>query len=118
MISEYAAELIYENIYSETDPDGNEFFLLNDILDHRSTAKTLNPEDAFEGESTNSKYKKTTAVWEILVEWADNNWPQSWISFKDLNNRIPFRLLSTPRRTVHRGRHNVFGGFPILSGSA
>ena len=44
----------------------------------------MNLEDDFEGDTAKHKYKKTTEVWELLVEWADKNQPQSWISLKDL----------------------------------
>ena len=83
-ISEYAANLIAENLYSQTDPDGNEFLLLNEILDHISTDKEVNIEYAFEGDPTKLRYKKITAGWELLVEWDDKTHPQSWIYLKDL----------------------------------
>ena len=70
-ISNYAANIISENPYSQIDPDGNDFLLLNYILDHRSTDKTVNPIDAFEGDPAERKYKNMTAGWEILVEWYD-----------------------------------------------
>ena len=62
-ISEYAANLIAENLYSQTDPDGNEFLLLKYILDHRSTDKVMKLEDDFEGDPAKLKYKKTTEGW-------------------------------------------------------
>ena len=43
VISEYAANLIYEKLYSHIDPDGNKFLLLNYILDHGSTDKAVKP---------------------------------------------------------------------------
>ena len=46
-IRKYTAKLIAENIYSQTDPDVNEFLPLNGILDHRSTKKAVNSEYAF-----------------------------------------------------------------------
>ena len=67
-ISEYVANLIDENLYSHIDPYGNEFLLLNDILDHRSTDKDAKPEYAFEGEPAKRKYKRTTEEWELLVD--------------------------------------------------
>ena len=33
----YAANLIAENIYSQTDAEGNKHLLIKDILDHRKT---------------------------------------------------------------------------------
>ena len=45
-ISEYVANLIAGNLYSQIDHNGNEFLLLSDILDHRSTDKAVKPEYA------------------------------------------------------------------------
>ena len=64
--------------------DVNKFLLLNDILYHRSADKAMNPEDSFEGDPAKLKYKNTTVVWELLVEWSDKTQPQSWIPLKDL----------------------------------
>ena len=43
LISKYAANVIAENLYSQTNPDGNGFLLLKDILDHKSTNKAVKP---------------------------------------------------------------------------
>ena len=92
MINKYAANVIAENLYLHTDTDGNEFLLLKNILDHRSTDKDVKPEYAFEGDPKNRKYKKTTAGWELLVEWADKTQPQSWIPLKDLKESYPIQV--------------------------
>ena len=42
-ISKYAANLIAENLYSQIDPGGNDFLLLYDILDHKSTNNAVKP---------------------------------------------------------------------------
>ena len=78
------ANLIDEKFYSQTYPDGNEFLLLKNILDHRSTDKDVKPEYAFEGDPKNRNYKNTTTGWKLLVEWDDKTQPQSYIPLKDL----------------------------------
>ena len=57
-ISKYAPNLIAENVYSQIDPDGNEFLILNDILDNISTDKAMKPKDAFEGDPVKRNYKR------------------------------------------------------------
>ena len=66
LISKYVASLISENC-SKTDPHGTDFLLLGDILDNRSTDKAFKPEDYFEGDPVNRKFKKMTAGWGLLV---------------------------------------------------
>ena len=61
LISEYAANLIAENLYSQKYPDGNYFLLLNNILDLRSTDKDVKTEDDFKGDPAKRNYKKMTA---------------------------------------------------------
>ena len=49
LISKYGANLIAENIYSQTDPDDNEFLFLNYIFDYRSTDMALEARTFFRG---------------------------------------------------------------------
>ena len=90
-ISEYAVNLIAENLYSLTYTGGNEFLLLNDILDHISTNKTVKTAYTFKVDPSKRKYKKTMAGWELLVEWADKTHPQSWIYLKDIKELYPIQ---------------------------
>ena len=92
-ISKYTANLIAEKLYSCTYPDGNKFLLLNDILDHKSTEKAMNPEYAFEGDPSKRKYKKTTSVWKLLVEWSHKKQPQLCISLKDLKESYSIQVV-------------------------
>ena len=62
-ICEYVANLISGNLFSQRYPDGNDFLLLNDTLDHRSNEKAVNTGDTSEGDPAKRKYKKTTAGW-------------------------------------------------------
>ena len=118
VISKYAANLIYENLYSHTYPDGNNFLLLNDRLDHISTDKAVKPEYDFEGELAKRKYNNTTSGWELLVEWANNTRPQSWISLKDLKALYPIQVVEYAKANGILGQPALDGGFLILSGSA
>ena len=72
-IRKYTANLISEKLIYYINPGGDEFILLKDILDHRSTNKAVNPEDAFEGDPEKRNYKKTMAGWELLLQWDDKN---------------------------------------------
>ena len=45
--NEYADNCIAKNLYSQTDPDNNEFLILKDIIYHRSTDKSFLLSDAY-----------------------------------------------------------------------
>ena len=82
--NEYATNITVENLYSKTDPQGNEFMILKDIIIHRSTDKAVPLSGAYEGDHKIQKHNRTTAGWELMVEWADKTQPQTWIALKDL----------------------------------
>ena len=66
--SDYSENLIKDHLYSQTDPNGNEFIILKNIIDHRSTDKAVPLSDAYEGDTKRKKHKKTTTGWELMVE--------------------------------------------------
>ena len=82
--NEYATNITVENLYSNTDPEGNKFMILKDIIIHRSTDKAVPLSGAYEGDHKIQKHNRTTAGWELMVEWADKTQPQTWIALKDL----------------------------------
>ncbi len=43
----YAANIITENVYTQVDPDGNQFLLMNEIIDHRSDSTAIPMHDTF-----------------------------------------------------------------------
>ena len=52
---------------SKTDPHGNDFLLLDDILDNRSTNKAFKLEDYFKCDPVKRRCKNITAGWGLLV---------------------------------------------------
>ena len=43
----YMANLIAENMYSQVDEEGQQYTLLNEIIDHKSDGKALSKDDGF-----------------------------------------------------------------------
>jgi hypothetical protein len=85
------ANAIAENIYTQVDKEGQHFVLLNEIVDHRSTADAVQLQDSFvimpNGRRTP---KRTTKEWELLVEWKDGS--TSWIPLKDIKDTNPVKV--------------------------
>ena len=61
-VERYSANVIAEHIYSQIDDDGNNVYLLDEIIDHRRTKEAV-PRTA----ETDEKCAKTTKGWELLI---------------------------------------------------
>jgi hypothetical protein len=90
--SEYATNVIAENLYATVDDDGFETLLFHEIVDHRvDRAESLDSNDAwitsFNG---NKSRRRTTKGWQLCVEWRDGS--TSWIPLKDLKASNPLQV--------------------------
>jgi len=89
--SEYTANLIAENLYSQCDTEGRRHLVFKEIVDHRKTLDAMPQEEAFiTGYNGNRHRKKTTKGWDICVEWRDGS--TSWIPLKDVKQANPLEL--------------------------
>jgi hypothetical protein len=89
---EYTANLIAESLYSQVDDEGNQFILMNEILDHESddnavTIKDMNVED---NQGSNPQLKRTTKGWKLLVLWKDGT--STWVPLKELKESNPVQV--------------------------
>jgi hypothetical protein len=69
-LEEYAANVIAESLYSQLDNEGNQFLLLQEIVDHKKDAQALSKDDMWiqgTGGSGNRHMKKTTKGWKLCV---------------------------------------------------
>lgn len=85
------ANSIAENIYSQVDDEGKHFVLLNEIVDHRTTAEAVKRHEGFTTMPNGRKVpKRTTKGWELLVEWKDGS--SSWVPLKDIKDTNPVKV--------------------------
>jgi hypothetical protein len=73
-VEEYSANMIAENLYSQVDHEGNQFILLDEIIDH------VHDETAKPG------HNKMNG-WKLCVLWKDGS--TSWEQLKDLKHGFP-----------------------------
>lgn len=77
------ANVIAENLMSQTDPYGHHYMVLREIVEHRKDGTAITVEDGFiRSKSGNVHPKKTTRGWKLLVEWKDGS--SEWVPLKDL----------------------------------
>ena len=70
--SDYAANIIAENIFSQVDFEGNQYQLIDEIVDHRISDKNIN---------SDTKFK---------VLWKNNS--SDWITLNDIKKSNPLEL--------------------------
>jgi len=88
---EYTANLVAENMLSQSDPDGRRHMIFKEIVDHRVDDTAIKKEEGFTiGFNGNVHPKKTTRGWDICVEWRDGS--TSWLPLKDVKDANPLEL--------------------------
>lgn len=84
----YMANTIAENLYSQVDDEGNQFRLLEEIVDHRTTDEALAGEDCFRTLKNGTKVPhKTTKGHEFQAKFKGGE--HEWIPVKTLKDSDP-----------------------------
>ena len=87
-VTEMTANLIAESMYSQCDPDGNQYVLLDSIIDHKRLDTALRLPDQVVVRNDNRTYKKRNTVgWQICCQWKDGS--SSWEKLSDLKESHP-----------------------------
>jgi hypothetical protein len=75
-IAEYAANVIVENMYAQCDPNGNQYMIMDGIIDHKVGPQAIKCDDQFVMVNGRQHYRKTTAGWKLCIDWKDGS--TSW----------------------------------------
>ena len=86
--TELTANLIAKSMYAQCDPDGNQYLLLADIVDHRSfpTAIKLANQKVVRADGR-TYLQHSTAGWQLCCQWIDGS--TLWEYLADLKNLHP-----------------------------
>jgi hypothetical protein len=86
--AELSANLIAKSLYSRCDPDGNQYFLLEGIIDHRRLDTTMKLSDQKSVRPDGRTYLQcSTAGWQLCYQWKDGF--TSWETLTDLKQSHP-----------------------------
>jgi hypothetical protein len=79
-----AYNMLADHLYSQVDKDGNQYRLFKEIINHRKKKLAVEKSDQYriDKQSGRSEKKKTTAGWDLEVEWKDGL--TSWLPLKKL----------------------------------
>ena len=75
--AELAANNISQSMYAQCDPDGNQYFMFDSIVDFRrsTTALCYADQTVLKADGRSFMYR-TTAGWHLCIQWKDG--PTSW----------------------------------------
>ena len=83
----YAANVLAEGMYLQCDENGNQFLLLDSIVEHETDKTAIQPgKDQFRYHGRLVQ-KRTTKGWKLCVQWKDGT--TSWERLADLKESFP-----------------------------
>jgi hypothetical protein len=89
---EYAANIIAKSMWAQSDLDGNQFLLLEAIIDHKHDDTAIAKADGYliTGNGKSKRLRKTTKGWMLCVHWKDQS--TSWERLADLKESNPVEV--------------------------
>jgi len=88
---EYFANVIAENMFSQTDSEGRQYLLMKEITDHKTDGTAITQANGLITlRSGRTVKKKTTKGWKLLVEWKEGS--SDWVPLKDLKESNPVEV--------------------------
>ena len=82
--------MIAENLYSQIDDEGNQFLMLDEIVDHRTNGSAVSVDDGWVTSSAGKRRRQTTKGWDLLIQWKDLS--TSWVPLKDMKESFPIQV--------------------------
>ena len=87
-VTDMTASMIAESMYAQCDPDGNQYVLLDAIIDYRRDEMALRLSDQTVVRPDGRLYKKRNTIgWELCCQWKDGS--TSWERLADLKESHP-----------------------------
>ncbi len=98
-VTDLSANLIAESMYAQCDSDGNQYVLLDSLIDHQRLDTALRLSDQTTVRNDSQTYQKRNTVgWQICCQWKDSL--SSWEKLFDLKESHP---LETAKYAVTMG---------------
>ena len=85
--AEFSANAIAEHMYAQCDPVGNQYLLLDTIIDHQKDSIAVLNVDRYITVNGRQHHRKTTIGWKLCVVWKDGT--STWECFADLKESYP-----------------------------
>jgi Reverse transcriptase (RNA-dependent DNA polymerase) len=89
-LAAYSANVIAENMYAQCDKFGNQYRLMEELINHRTDGKAVKIADQFTTIRGQQHMQKTTIGWSICVQWKNSG--TSWERLSDLKESNPLKV--------------------------
>jgi len=87
-VTELNANLIAQSMYAQCDPDGNQYVLLDTIIDYRRLDTAIRLSDQIVVRPNGRTYKRRNTIgWQLCCQWKDGS--TSWENLADLKESHP-----------------------------
>ena len=89
--AEYSTNVIAKCLYLQVVDEGNQFLLMDEIIDWLQTDEAVKDEDIFQVSHNGNIHKRqTTKGWKLCMRWKDQS--TSWEPLKDLKQSFPVQV--------------------------
>ena len=89
-VTEYAANVIAENMWTQCDEEGNQFLLLDAIVDWSKDSSAVEDADKYVTVRDRRSLRQTTKGWKLCAQWKDGS--TSWERLSDLKESNPVEV--------------------------
>ena len=90
-VTEVAANIIAQNMYSQCDLEGRQHMLMDAIVDHRKLGTAVAKVDGWVHDRRGNKHRrKSTSGWQLCVQWKDGS--TSWEPLQRLKESNPVEI--------------------------
>ena len=86
----YAANVIAENMYAQCDSEGNQYVLLDEIVDHKHNDHAVAKADQYVIVNGRKCKRKTTKGWKLCIRWKDGT--STWERLSDVKESNPVQV--------------------------
>jgi hypothetical protein len=88
--AEYAANVIAQNMYAQCDQEGNQWLLMEAIVDYKTDGHAVKVADMYITRNGRQHIRKTTIGWKLCIKWRDGS--TSWERLADLKESYPVEV--------------------------
>ncbi len=90
-VREYAANIIFENMFAQVDTHGQRYQLLESIIDYKKESNAIPMSEKYiYTKSGQRRLRKSTVGWKLLVAW--KNGDEQWMPLSTLKNSNPLEV--------------------------
>jgi hypothetical protein len=88
--AEYAANVIAQNMYAQCDTEGNQYLLMESLVDYKTDGHAVKVADMYITRNGRQHMRKTTIGWKLCVQWKDGT--TTWERLADLKESYPVEV--------------------------